>query len=272
MPCYKEEVTAGGSAPAPGLSRSARVVAFLLGLFWGWLFFGLIDLLVFLQGAEFHESFHLETGWGLLFVFIVAAPLIAVAAAPGRVIPAVFQQVLLAAGAVTIGAALSASSTHFLLAIGLGFTALVVTATSDDMQVGLLLPRQWAWWPGALAVVGAGPWFVYALAAAENARAGLRGGETLGLDHWPVQAALAIGIILVASLAATLPHGWVVPTWCVGVCAVWLGCGSLIYPDLDASLGRPWDAAAVAWGLAFIVVTHMAARRDEAGSPAASGR
>lgn len=46
-----------------------RWVASLLAVFWV-SFLGLIDLFVFLQGATFHEALLLETGWGLLFVFL----------------------------------------------------------------------------------------------------------------------------------------------------------------------------------------------------------
>jgi hypothetical protein len=119
-------------------------------------------------------------------------------------------------------------------------------------------------------VVAAGPWFAYALAAAESARAGDRVSLTWGLNHWPVQTALAVGIVLVAALVATFPPGSVLAAWCVGVCAVWFGVVSSIYPDVDGSLGRAWGAAAIAWGLAFVTVTHAAAAK-RAGSTTASG-
>jgi hypothetical protein len=95
-------------------------------------------------------------------------------------------------------------------------------------------------------VVAAGPWFAYALNAAETARAGSHRSLTWGLDHWPVQASLAVALVLVATLVATYPPGWAIAAWSVGVCASWLGVVSWIYPNLDASLGRTWGAAAVA--------------------------
>jgi hypothetical protein len=42
-------------------------MALLFAVFWGYLFYGVIDLFVFLQGREFHESFHLETAGGCSF-------------------------------------------------------------------------------------------------------------------------------------------------------------------------------------------------------------
>ena len=88
-----------------------RAVAVLFVVFWGFFFFGLIDLLVYLQGAEFMPSFHLETGWGLFFLIIVAAPLLAVALRPGALLPAALQQVF-AAGVAVASAPRSAVHQH----------------------------------------------------------------------------------------------------------------------------------------------------------------
>ena len=60
-------------------TRWQRVAAVVAAAFWGLFFYGLIDLLAFLQGEEFHASLLLSTGWGLLYVFLVAAPLCALA-------------------------------------------------------------------------------------------------------------------------------------------------------------------------------------------------
>jgi hypothetical protein len=144
----------------------------VLAIFWGLWFFGLTDLLVFLQGPEFHADFHLETGWGLFFLVMVAVPLAAIAVAPRSVLPAAVQQVLLAAVAVAIGAALSASPKHLLPAAGLAATALVVASLSGSVRVALPTARRWSWPLGSLVIVAAVPWFGYALAAAEDARAG----------------------------------------------------------------------------------------------------
>jgi hypothetical protein len=157
--------------PAAGLEPGLRLLAFPLAIFWGYLFFGLIDLTVFLQGPEFHDSFHLETGWGLFFTLLVAAPLLAVAIAPVT-LPGAVQQVLLAAAALVVGATLTASPEHLLPAIGVGTTALVIAAAGDSVEVLMAFPRRWPWGPGALVVVVAGPWFAYALTAAERGRAG----------------------------------------------------------------------------------------------------
>lgn len=240
-----------------------RAVAVLFAVFWGFFFFGLIDLLVFLQGPEFLPSFQLETGWGLFFLIIVAVPLLAIAVIPDAVLPAALQQVSAAGVAIAIGAGLSGSPEHVIPAAGVAATALTVAAVG---RVRIPLPslRRWSWAPGALVVASAGPCAAYALMSAGAAREGLRADETWGLDHWPIQAALAVGVVLLGALATTRPRGWFLPTWCVGMCATWFGVASWRYPDVDASLGRPWGAAAIVWGLAFVATTHLAATRTVA--------
>jgi hypothetical protein len=238
-----------------------RVMAALLAVFWGCGFFGLIDLLVPLLDPEFHDVLVLETGWGLLFVVLVAVPLIAAAMRPQVALALGLQQVALVAIAVAVAAALSASPNHLIIAGGLSVTVLLI-ATGNARS--LLLPRhlRWSWEPGTLVVAAAVPWCIYASTSASAHR-----DETPPIDvswefnhHWPVQAALAVAVILVAALAATYQSGWVVPTWCVGVCAAWIGLIAWIYPDLEASLGRPWGMAAFLWGLAFVVIMHVTAQ------------
>src|SRR5690349_3523897 len=67
-------------AKVRGSSKSRLWLPFaacLFGVFWGLLFYGLIDLLAFAQGEEFHATLLLSTGWGLVFVFLIAAPVVA---------------------------------------------------------------------------------------------------------------------------------------------------------------------------------------------------
>ena len=55
-----------GGSPSPQLTaRWLKVLAGLLAVFWGFLFYGLIDLLAFAQGPDFHASLVLSTGWGV---------------------------------------------------------------------------------------------------------------------------------------------------------------------------------------------------------------
>jgi hypothetical protein len=69
----------------PGPTAGARVFAALAALFWAVLFFGILDLSVVPSGdVRFYEHYLLETGWGLLFTFLVPLPLLAWAVRPQR--------------------------------------------------------------------------------------------------------------------------------------------------------------------------------------------
>src|SRR5437764_12035034 len=93
----------------PSSRRQAvlQILAAALAVFWGLAFYGLIDLLAFAQGPEFHATVLLSTGWGLLFLFLVAAPLAAVCLRPSRVPAAALAEVALVATAVIAAAAAS---------------------------------------------------------------------------------------------------------------------------------------------------------------------
>ena len=122
----------------------------------------------------------------------------------------------------------------------------------------------WAWMPWALVIGAAVPWLGYASASAASARSGEPPQEiTLGLDHWPIQSALAIAVVLVSGFAATLPSGWMTPTWTVGIAAAWLAVVAWVNPDLAASMSRLWASAALVWAVAFVIALHLSnARRS----------
>ncbi len=81
----------------------ARVVAARAVVFWGLLWFGLIDLLVVIEQDErFHEHYLFESGWGLLYLVVVAVPLVVLAMRPGD--PIACAQLVVATAAVLLGA------------------------------------------------------------------------------------------------------------------------------------------------------------------------
>lgn len=71
---------------------------------------------------------------------------------------------------------------------------------------------------------------------------------------------MALGTILVAVLAALRPPGWPVSAGCVAVAALLFGIASNINPDIAASGGRGWGAAAIVWSVAWLAA---AARERE---------
>jgi hypothetical protein len=82
--------TSGGHVVA------TRAVATASAFFWAFVFFGLIDLAVPVDETPgFYDSYLLETGWGVLYTFLVGAAFVSLAARPGMVMP--LAQVALAA-------------------------------------------------------------------------------------------------------------------------------------------------------------------------------
>ncbi|WP_067177281.1 hypothetical protein [Microtetraspora niveoalba] len=101
--------------------------------------------------------------------------------------------------------------------------------------------------PLALAAAAALPWILY---AADMIRAAEEGREpmeiTMGLDHWPIQAAL--GIALVALTA----WGHPIPAVTSGIASMSFGAIAMGYPDHAASPGTSWGVAALIWGLTVL--------------------
>jgi hypothetical protein len=237
-----------------------RVLAALLAVFWGLLWFGLVDLLVVvLQDERFHDDYLLESGWGLLYLVLVTVPLVVLVVRPWEA--AALQQLAVCAAAVLVGSAWGTDSPQLLTGLGL-----VATVT--------LLARRG----------GRGPWRVgrargpsraglvlaaLALAAAvvygrPLARGGPTGDITNGVSHLPMQASLALAVAGVAGLAALTISRLQAGT--AAFAALWLGVESVVYPDLRGSLGALGGACAVVWALLLVAVNASAeSGRDKRG-------
>src|SRR3954451_4144796 len=102
-----------------------RAAAALLAIFWGLLFFGIVDLLAFLQGEEFHATILLSTGWGLLFLFLVSGPLVVLSVDRSAWSAAATVEIAAVAVALATAAMLSTAPRFFLAALGVAATGLV---------------------------------------------------------------------------------------------------------------------------------------------------
>lgn len=244
----------------------ARALAVGSAIWWGFLFFGLIDLMtVVIQDDRFYRHYLLESGWGLLYLVLVTVPFLVLVVRPTAGLP--LTQVLVVAVAVAAAAALAGYPRLLLPAVGLGLTGAAVGCAAGtrtdpagwrraDLPLVLL----------ALAAVPAG--WRYAWAQAHGWRDALDPSITNGLDHRPMQAALGLAVPLVAGLAAVavgarLPL-WRVPLWTAAFAAVWLGVESVVYPGLEASLGTAPGVAAACWGVALAVVAEARSGRRPA--------
>jgi hypothetical protein len=251
----------------PGWGRArtglARVLAAGAAVFWGFLFFGLIDFITpFTLGEEWAPHYLLETGWGLLYLVLVTVPLLVLVVRPGTAVA--LLQLAAVAVALVLSAGLAWSPAHALPGVGVLLTALSLAALSRSRGPVLARPAPITAVVTAVAVVPAAAY------AWDMARATVNPEETWGLDHYPAQAALAMAVVLVALLAAcTLAReglGWVLPAGSAAFCAVWLGWQSVVWPERLGSLGTLGGTAAIAWGVALLAATvadgRMVASRE----------
>ncbi len=211
--------------PTNGELRAARAVAAVGVFVWCGIYFGVVDLLTPIEQAPgFFRVYLLEAGWGLLFTVLVSFPLLVLIFRPGA--PALLAQVAVVGLAVGLTAMASGQLAQLVPAAVLVLNA----AFAADLARGYVRPPGGWTWP-------------------EYDR------WVLGLDHWPMQAALYVAIVLVATVvAAGVALGWagtLVSALSVSATAVWLGATSIAYPTHAASLGDIVGAAAIVWGLGF---------------------
>jgi hypothetical protein len=93
------------------------------------------------------------------------------------------------------------------------------------------------------------------LLAFASTNLGLQGtatNEHAGMGHYGFMAAFSFTIIGVGLVASLRPAGWGVAAWVAGVLPALLGVASVVFPDVDSSLGLAWALAAIAWGVVFI--------------------
>lgn len=238
---------------ARGRRVAARVVAVLAAVFWGFFWFGLIDLLVVVEQDErFHEHYLLESGWGLLYLVLVTVPLVVLARRPGE--PVALAQLAVATLAVLVGAVWGVAWPQLWNGLGLVLTVgllawlgrgrLVRWHRPDPVLTVLALA-------GLPAAVGYGAPLARNTTDVEDI--------TNGVSHYPMQASLALAVVGLVALAAVTRGR--LPAWTAAFSAVWLGVESVVYPDLKASLGTTGGALTAAWGVLVVAAVEVARRR-----------
>ncbi len=115
-----------------------------------------------------------------------------------------------------------------------------------------------------VALAAALPALGYAGEMASNGRAELPPEDSYAYvpTVWSAAAAMALATVLVAVLAALRPSGWQVPATCVAAAAFLFGVASIVNPDIAASGGRGWGAAAVVWSVAWLATTVRESASD----------
>lgn len=257
-----------------GQALGTRVLAGTSGFFWAFVFMGVIDLAVPVEETTgFYDSYLLETGWGVLYTFLVGAAFASLAVRPGMVMPLV--QVVLIAMCVAVTAVAAGSWVQLapaLLLASNSYVFLLLDNHRTRLPAHLYRPRLDPV-VGAVAVTLVPPAVLFAVDMVNGYREGRPplDDDTLGIDHWPMQAAVALAAAAVAvAVAAGVRERWsgaAMSAGCVAVAAGWFGYWSAIYPTHAGSAGHAWGMALIGWAVAFLGVVGWRLTRCPAPAP-----
>lgn len=114
-----------------------------------------------------------------------------------------------------------------------------------------------------MAALASLPWLVYIVDNAWKQFANTAGDPHAELEHWGTAALLGIVIVVGAFLGSSDHQGWRLPGWIAGGASIVFGLHSLVFPGLASALPAFWAAAAIMWGIAFLVLTVNRARGGE---------
>lgn len=234
---------------------ATRVGSGLLALAFGVLFFGLPLLVLawFSAGADAMHQVH-GVGWG-----VTAGLLLAVGFGSQAVAPRAYagMQSAVAATVALIAVGLAAGGLLQLAPIVV-VAAIAVAVHPQRAQLARMAPRSRALL--ALVALAAVPLLVYAADQVGLARAALPGDPHVAEDnHYQSMAAMAVGLLLVGSVAAARQPGWRVPLYTAGLGMALFGVAS-IASAMPGSVGPIWGTAALVGGVAFVAVGEVEAQ------------
>lgn len=232
-----------------------RVVALLLAAFWSILGFGVIDLsLLFFPNPVFAAVMPLEVSWGAFVTFFLVVPLATTTVRPSAFWGAVGLG-LIAVVALAAGAALTAyPPVLWMVAAGIGTIAAVLLLGLGAARRGRIpAAAPWFgvhWLLLLLALAGPLLWVPYTVHAAQSFGV-LVDDVTMGIDHWPVQAAAGLAVMLGSLAAALVPRLRRLAVVAVAFCAAMIGvsaAGDAATPAATETV--LWAAWCVSWGTA----------------------
>ncbi|HEX6871242.1 MAG TPA: hypothetical protein VF163_09100 [Micromonosporaceae bacterium] len=233
--------------------------------------FGLADLMVTISPTPGWVMYSvLEAGWGLLATMFISAAFMAAAIRPQWTYEIAVQVVAVAAALAAAAVAASEPRLWWFVAGLIAQLGLLVWLArisgrpwSDaTAEATLWSGDAWSRWPMLVMVaLGAGPWLVYAVDMFAANRAGLGPVDlTVGVNHWAVQGALALSLILLSVTSIKRPPLRRFSAVRVGLAAAYLGLCSLRQPDAGAALPAMWSVAAIVWGAAVVMAAWLASR------------
>lgn len=147
---------------------------------------------------------------------------------------------------------------------GLSLVPLLLIALLHPRAQGLLRVRRLDGPMAVLTGVAAVAWIRFATTQAQFQRLALPGDTHAEMEHWSRMAAFALFVILWSVIGASDRPGWRLVAWVAGLGSAWYGLQSLLFPTAASAASVTLAVAAIAWGLAYIV---MAERRARSGKP-----
>jgi hypothetical protein len=249
--------------PAPARARGTlwlRVVAGFALLVSLLVNFGIIDLLTAVAPSpEWEPVRMLEAGWGIVFGVLLPIGFAAQLRRGGGPVATV-QQLVVVTAAMGV-ATLLTLKTHEWLLVGFwaAMTAAIVALHPARSRV-FARPGRADPVLAALAAFAFVPAAIYAAQMAANRRAGLIGDNTNGFEHWTVQAALPIALVLLVALSALRTDGWRIPAATAAIGAATLGALGIADDGSTGDLATAWGVATLAWSA--LVVAATATRRE----------
>jgi len=194
----------------------------------------------------------LEAGWGVLFTIGVGLPFLVTAIRPSLARAALTQlHVLTAALVVGVIAGIEPTSWWIFVMLLLEVPLILAIAPSTRLQRGR--PRAALL---ALAAVATPAALVYAWDMAAQNRLSLPINDiTNGVDHYAVQAALALALVALPAVAALWPGTRRLLGTSTALMAGYLGLVSYFWPGAYGGFDAGWSVAVMAWAAAVIAAT-----------------
>ncbi|WP_395403811.1 hypothetical protein ACHMXB_06525 [Arthrobacter sp. UC242_113] len=250
--------------------QAVKPLAWIMAGLCAVLFFGLVDLstLFDLADPSYQWAVPLEASWGSLFTFVLAGAYVWIAVVPGQSWPAVVQLGIAGTGLVASSVA-GLDGRPLLLGLPVVGSAALFAWLCRELS-GPLPRRISVHWP--LLVLGAGGaplWLMYSLYALEKSRTPHEGpeweGQTMGIDHWPVQGAAGLTLAACSLVMALWPAARPLMRLSVSLSATFIGVAMLAYPAKDGAMpGTGWGIAFAIWGT--LLALPAVGQAAEAGS------
>jgi hypothetical protein len=250
---------AGSDARGTAALRVVAGLALLLSLVPN---FGIVDLVTAIApSGEWVPLRMLEAGWAIVFGVLFPVGLAAQFRRGGGPV-ATLQQLVVVTGALAVATLLTTKPHEWLLVAFWGAVSAAVIALHPERSRVLALRHGADPLLAALTAIAVVPAAVYAAQMAAKYRGGHPGDDTNGFEHWTVQSAAAIAIVLLVALSALKTDGWRVPAISAAVSAALLGALAIASDTGPADFPAGWGVATLVWSALLVLAAARQSLRS----------